>query len=208
MASMSRSFDLIGSDWGLRKKPQRQTYKKAWDLVGPALLMRDAGDTLHLQEHLFIQQVWESRMKGRLHSHGSSRQQEQHSCGMLLFTAGYPDFVNMPCFSCKAALLNLASPWLGLCLSARGPLTEPWSCQSLSPLPQTPYLQSSLADPCSPPLCLGPCLFSTKVFDMALHMSKFFLSLFSYWSPTEIQSVVIKSVHKSDKELEIVYIGI
>jgi hypothetical protein len=39
-------------------------------------------------------------------------------------------------------------------------------------------LQSSLAEPCS------PCLLSTKVFDMALHMSKFFLSLFSYWSPT------------------------
>jgi hypothetical protein len=30
----------------------------------------------------------------------------------------------------------------------------------------------------------GPCLLSTKVFDMALHMSKFFLSLFSYWPPT------------------------
>jgi hypothetical protein len=50
-----------------------------------------------------------------------TRQQEQHSCGMLLFTADYPDFVNMPCFPCKAALLSLASPWLGPCLSAKGP---------------------------------------------------------------------------------------
>jgi hypothetical protein len=30
----------------------------------------------------------------------------------------------------------------------------------------------------------GPCLLSTKVFDMALQVSKFFLNLFSYWSPT------------------------
>jgi hypothetical protein len=30
----------------------------------------------------------------------------------------------------------------------------------------------------------GPCLLSTKVFDTTLNMSKFFLSLFSYWSPT------------------------
>jgi hypothetical protein len=29
-ARVSRSLDLTGSDWGLRKKTQRQTYRKAW----------------------------------------------------------------------------------------------------------------------------------------------------------------------------------
>jgi hypothetical protein len=58
------------------------------------------------------------------------RRQEQRSCGTLLFTADYTDFVSMSCFPCKAALLNLASPSLGLCLSTKGPLAEPCSCQS------------------------------------------------------------------------------
>jgi hypothetical protein len=41
----------------------------------------------------------------------SCRRQEQCSCGMLLFTADSPDYLSMPCFPCKAALLNLASSW-------------------------------------------------------------------------------------------------
>jgi hypothetical protein len=56
-ASVSRSLDLTGSDWGLRKK----THREIWGRESPALLMRDAGDPLHLQVHLFIQQVLESR---------------------------------------------------------------------------------------------------------------------------------------------------
>jgi hypothetical protein len=72
-ATMSRPFlDLTGSNWGLRKKTQRQTYRKAWDWLGPALLMREAGDPLSLQRHLFIQQVWESEVKYKSSSHGSS----------------------------------------------------------------------------------------------------------------------------------------
>jgi hypothetical protein len=51
------------------------------------------------------------------------RWQERSSCGMLLFTTDYPDQVSMSCFSFKVALLNLASPWLGLCLLAKRPLT-------------------------------------------------------------------------------------
>jgi hypothetical protein len=51
------------------------------------------------------------------------RWQEQGSCGMLLFSTDYPAQVSMSCFSCKAALLNLASPWLGLRLSVKKPLT-------------------------------------------------------------------------------------
>jgi hypothetical protein len=51
---MSRSFDLTGSKWGLRKKTQRQTYRKAWDWVGPALLMRDAGNPLHLKKCMYL----------------------------------------------------------------------------------------------------------------------------------------------------------
>jgi hypothetical protein len=108
----------------------------------------------------------------------------QRSCGMSLFTADYPDFVNMLCFPCKAALLNLASPWLGPCLSAKGPfdravlMLRSISTASVSLLARQPCwaLLTSFV--------LGPCLLSTKVFDTALHMSKFFLSLFSYWSLT------------------------
>jgi hypothetical protein len=65
MASMSRSFDLTWSNWGLIKKTQRQTHRKPWDWVGPALLMRYLGDPLHLQAHLFKQHMWESGVKAR-----------------------------------------------------------------------------------------------------------------------------------------------
>jgi hypothetical protein len=102
---------------------------------------------------------------------------------MLLFTADYPDYINMPCFPCKAALLNLASPWLGPCLSAKGPIDRavlmPRSISTASVClfarqPGRTLLTSFV---------LGPFLLSTKVFDTALHMPKFLLSLFSYWSP-------------------------
>jgi hypothetical protein len=122
-ASESRSLDMTGSDWGLRKKTQRHTYRKAWDWVGPALLMRDAGNP-PLPPSAFIYtarmgkwdevQVMFSWVQLR-------RQQEQHSCGMFLFTTDYLDYVNISCFPCKITLLNLASPWLGPCLSAKEP---------------------------------------------------------------------------------------
>jgi hypothetical protein len=119
---MSRSLDLTESDWGLRKKTQRQTYRKAWDRMGPALLMRDASNPLRLQAHLFIQQVWESEVKGRSSSHGSSRIGSRNSaavaCCYLLQTILTVSTCRFPY---KAALLNLASPWLGPCLSAKGP---------------------------------------------------------------------------------------
>jgi hypothetical protein len=66
------------------------------------------------------------------------RQQEQRSCGMLLFSTDYPDQFSMSCFSCKAASLNLASPWLGPCLSAKRPfdrarlMSRPTSTASVS----------------------------------------------------------------------------
>jgi hypothetical protein len=81
----------------------------------------------------------------------SRRQQEQSSCGVLLFSTDYPDFVNMP-FSLTGSLAEPCLPWLGPCLPAKRPLTELRSCQVLLPLPQSPYLQGSLAEPCSPPL--------------------------------------------------------
>jgi hypothetical protein len=143
-------------------------------MVGPALLMRDASDLLHLQVHLFIQQVWESQVKCRSNSHGSSQAGGRNSAAshsMLLFTVDYPDYVNIPCFSWKVALLKLASPWLGLCLSAKVYL----HCLSLPTYKAATLLTSFV---------LGPCLLSTKIFDTALHMSKFLLSLFSYWFPT------------------------
>jgi hypothetical protein len=87
--SVIRSLDLTGSDWGLRKKTQRQTYRKVGP-VGPALLMRDAGHPLCLQVHLFIQQVWESEVKGRSSSYGfcrvGSRNNAAVACCYLLQT--------------------------------------------------------------------------------------------------------------------------
>jgi hypothetical protein len=74
---------------------------------------------------------------------------------MLLFTADNPDYVNMPCFPCKEAMLNFASPWMGSGLSAMQPFDRNVPMQDLSPLPQSPYLQGSLAEPCSPTLCQG-----------------------------------------------------
>jgi hypothetical protein len=102
----------------------------------------------------------------------------------LLFTADYPDYIIMPCFSCKAALLNLASPLLGLCLSVKGPsdraVLMPRSISTAS-------FSLTARQPCYTLLTsfvLGPCLLSTKDFDTTLHITKFLLSLFGYWSPT------------------------
>jgi hypothetical protein len=57
MTSMSRSLDLTGSDWGLRKKHKDRHREKLGSGGSDTLLMRDAGDILHLQAHLFIQHV-------------------------------------------------------------------------------------------------------------------------------------------------------
>jgi hypothetical protein len=83
----------------------------------------------------------------------------------------------VPCFPCKAALLNLASSWLGPYLATKGPFDRAML------MLQSPYLHAALLNHAHL-LCARPCLLSTKVFDTALHMSKFLLSLFGYWSPT------------------------
>jgi hypothetical protein len=184
MASVSRSLDLAGSHWGLRKKTQRQTYRKAWDWVGPALLVRDAGDPLRLQVHLFIQQVWESGVNCRLSSHGSScvggRNNAAVVCCYLLHTILTTSAC--PVFPARQPCRNLSPLGWVRAYQPRGPLTELCSCQDLSPLPQSPLVRQ----PCWTLLTSfvpGPCLLSTKVFDIALHISKFLLSLFRYWSP-------------------------
>jgi hypothetical protein len=122
---------------GIEKKDTK-TYRKAWDRVGPALLMRDAGDPFCIQAHLFIQQVWESGMKCRLRSHGSSRIGGGNSTAVACH---YLLYVSMSCFPCKAVLLNLASPWRVHAYQPRGSLTQLCSCRGLSLLPQSPYLQ-------------------------------------------------------------------
>jgi hypothetical protein len=45
---VSRSLDLTGSNWRLRKDAKTDI-ENSWGWVGLALLMRDAGDPLHLQ---------------------------------------------------------------------------------------------------------------------------------------------------------------
>jgi hypothetical protein len=61
IASMSRSIDLTRGDWGLRKR-HKDRHRESWGQMGLTFLMRDAGDPRHLQAHLFIQHVWESRV--------------------------------------------------------------------------------------------------------------------------------------------------
>jgi hypothetical protein len=79
--------------------------------MGLILLMGHAGNISHPQAYLFIYTacmgIW-GEMQVEFSWVQSCRWQEQHSCGMLLFTTDYPDWVSMSCFSCKAALLNLA----------------------------------------------------------------------------------------------------
>jgi hypothetical protein len=151
MASVSRSLDLAGSHWGLRKKTQRQTYRKAWDWVGPALLMRDAGNPLRLQVHLFIQQVWESGVKGRLGSHRSSRVGSRNSTAVVCCYLLQTILCQHALFSLQGTLLNLASPWLDLCLSAKGPFDRAVLVQrSISTASVSSLL---LAEPCLPPSC-------------------------------------------------------
>jgi hypothetical protein len=148
-ASMSRSLELTGSNWGLRKN-HKDRHREKLGSGGPntpdercrqppsppsaCIYTASVGK----QGEMLVEFSWV-----QLH-----RQQEQCSCGMLLFSIHYPDQVSMSCFSCKAALPNFACPWQGLSLSAKKPLTELCSCQGLSPLPQSPLLQGSLAEPC------------------------------------------------------------
>jgi hypothetical protein len=153
MTNARRSLDLTESDWGLRKKTQRQTYRETWDGVGLTLLM---GDTLQLQVHLFKQHVWESGANCRSSSHGSSsgigsRNSTAVVCCYLLQTmltrSACPVFLaRQPCWTL---------PPLGRvhAYQPRGPLTESCSCQGPLPLLQSPLLQGCLAEPCSPPLC-------------------------------------------------------
>jgi hypothetical protein len=89
MASVSRSIDLTEDDWELRKK-HKDRHRESWDLVGSTLLMTDASGPLCLQAPLFIQQVWESGVKCRSSSHGSSpiggRNRETVVCCYLVQT--------------------------------------------------------------------------------------------------------------------------
>jgi hypothetical protein len=57
---------------------------------------------------------------------------------MLLLTTDSPDYVSMSCFSCKAALLKLASSWLGQCLSAKRSFDRAVLMPRLLPLPRLP----------------------------------------------------------------------
>jgi hypothetical protein len=158
-ANVSRSLDLAGNIWGLRKR-HKDRHRASWAQVGLTVLMRDACDPPP-PPSAFIYTAcmgkWDE-MQVEFSWVWSSRRQEQSSCGVLLFTTDYPVSqcqVSVSCFSCKAALLNLVSPWLGPCLSAKRPLTEPCSCQGLVPLAQSPLLNVSFAEPCSLPSFLG-----------------------------------------------------
>jgi hypothetical protein len=124
------SLDLTGSDWGLRKKTQRQTYRKAG--VGWSSTPDERRhNPFYLQAHVFIQQVWENQVKGRLSSHGSrcigSRNSAVVVCCYLLQTiltrsACLVFLARQPCWTLP--LLSWVHPY-----QPRGPLTELCSCQ-------------------------------------------------------------------------------
>jgi hypothetical protein len=57
------------------------------------------------------------------------RLQEQHTCGMLLFTTDYPHYISMYCFPCKGVFLNLASLGWVHAYQPKGSLTELCPCQ-------------------------------------------------------------------------------
>jgi hypothetical protein len=119
--------------------------------VGPALLMSDAGHLLCLQAHLFIQQVWESRVKCRLSSHGCSTAVVCCCLLLTILTSQHAVFsARQPCWTLP--LLGWVHAY-----QPRGSLTEPCLCQCQSPLPQSPYLQGSLAEPCSLPCARALC---------------------------------------------------
>jgi hypothetical protein len=120
-ASMSRSVDLTGGNWGLRKRLKNR-YRESQDWVGLTLLMRDASDPpLPPSTFIYTACMRKQGVQVQFSWVQLRRWQEQKSCGVLLFGTDYPDQVSVSCFSCKAVSLNLASPWLGPCLSPRGP---------------------------------------------------------------------------------------
>jgi hypothetical protein len=181
MASVSRSLDLAGSHWGLRKKTQRQTYRKAWDWVGPALLVRDAGDPLRLQVHLFIQQVWESGVNCRLSSHGSScvggRNNAAVVCCYLLHTILTTSAC--PVFPARQCCWTL--PPLGGSM----PISQgaPWhSCAHAEVYLYCLSLPTCKAEPCSPP-CQGLPSQHKGLWHSLAHVKVLFQSI-SYWSST------------------------
>jgi hypothetical protein len=86
---VSRSLDLTGWErLGIEKKDTKTDIQKSWGWVGPALLMRMLR-TPSASKRIYLYNKYE---KGEMQVPFSGVQwQEQSSCGMLLFTADYPD---------------------------------------------------------------------------------------------------------------------
>jgi hypothetical protein len=109
-----------------------------------------------------------------LSSHGSSciggRNREAVVCCYLVQTI----LTSVSYFLCKAALLNLASPWLGPCLSAKRPFDRAILMPKLLSLPQSPYLQGCLAEPCSPPSFWGRAFSAQRTFIRPCSCQSFF----------------------------------
>jgi hypothetical protein len=183
---VSRSLDLTGSDWGFRKKTQRQTYRKAgirwvwhswWEM--PA--------TPSTSKRIYLYSEYgKAGWKCRSCSHGSSCIGARNSAAMVCCYLLQTILTTSVCPVLPARQPDWTLPPLGWAHAYQpgGPLTELCSCHGLSPLLQSPYLQGSLAEPCSPPSCQGLAFSAQRTLTMALLMSEFLLSLFSYSSPT------------------------
>jgi hypothetical protein len=172
-------------DWewlGIEKKDTKTDIEKSWGRVHPILLMRDAGDILCFEAHLFIQHIWKSGVKCRLSSHGFTcvgcRNSTAVVCCYLVQTiltrsAGPVFLVRQPCWTLPP--LTRSVPISQEALWQSHARVKATCTASVSPLAR---------QPCWTLLTLGLCLLSTKGLDMTMLMSKFLLSLFSYWSPT------------------------
>jgi hypothetical protein len=146
--------------------------------------MRDASDPLCLQAHLFIQHVWESRVKCRTSSHGSSCVGGRNRAAVLCYLIQIVlTRLACPVFLARQPCWTLPSlGWVHAC-QPRGP----WHSQAHVKATSTASVSPLARQPCGTLLTsfvLGPCLLSTKDLDVAMLMLRFLLSLFSYWSPT------------------------
>jgi hypothetical protein len=116
-----KGLTWLGEDWGLRQRHKDRHREKLGSRGS------NTPDERHWRPPLPSTFIYTAcmRKRGEMQVKFSwvqlPRWQEQRSCGMLLFSTDYPDQVSMSCFSCKAALMTLACPWLGTAYQPRGP---------------------------------------------------------------------------------------
>jgi hypothetical protein len=191
---MSRSLDLTGSNWGLRKRHEDRHIEKYdvrwvlhfwWEMWRPPL-----------SSSAFIYtQVWESRMKCSSSSHGSSC--IAGGTAQLWYVVIYWRLYWLHQHVLFSLQGSLAEPCLPLAGSMPFSQEALWQSHPHAKATFTASVSLPARLPCWTLLTsfmTGLCLLSTKDFYTALLMSKFLLSLFSYWSSTLLESMSLLPV--------------